>query len=57
MTLDQALNKMSPGSIIRHGKPNESSFIEIFMLDDCSLRFSDPLMEINDDALKSKEWY
>lgn len=56
MTLSQALNDILPGQVIRHGKEDEVDYVEIFVLADCSLRFSDSTMEINNKMLGSNEW-
>lgn len=56
MTLLQALNNINPGDIISCGNPDEVDFVEIFVLNDCSLRFADSTMEINNKILGSNEW-
>lgn len=57
MTLIQALNNIMPGDIITFGKQNDVDFVEIFVLSDCSLRFSDPTMEINNKNISSDQWH
>lgn len=56
MTLLEALKDINPGEVINCGKPDEIDFVEIFALQDGSLRFSDPTMEINSKNIGSKEW-
>lgn len=57
MTLLQVLNNVSPGTIITHGSSDDPlSYVEIFVLKDMSLRFSDPNMEINEELLHSEKW-
>lgn len=56
MTLSQALNDVLPGQVIRYGKEDEVDYVEIFVLADCSLRFSDSTMEINSKNISSNEW-
>lgn len=56
MTLLQALNNITPGQVIRCGKEDEVDYVEIFVLSDCSLRFSDSTMEINSKNISSNEW-
>lgn len=56
MTLLQALNNINPGDIISCGNPDEVDFVEIFVLSDCSLRFADSTMEINDKNIGSDQW-
>lgn len=56
MTLLQALNNITPGQVISCGKEDDVDFVEIFVLDDCSLRFSDSTMEINSKNISSNEW-
>lgn len=57
MTLLQALNNINPGDIISYGKPDEVDFVEIFVLSDCSLRFSESTMEINHINIASDKWH
>lgn len=56
MTLLQALNNINPGDIISCGNPDEVDFVEIFVLSDCSLRFADSTMEINNKNIGSDNW-
>lgn len=56
MTLPEALKDNNPGNIIFHGKKEDSDFIEIFVLKDGSLRFSDDLMNIDNNLLSSNKW-
>ena len=56
MTLLEALKDITPGEVIYCGKQDEVDFVEIFVLQDGSLRFSDSTMEINSKILGSKEW-
>lgn len=56
MTLLQALNNIGPGDVISFGKPDEVDFVEIFVLNDMTLRFADSTMEINDKNIGSNEW-
>lgn len=56
MTLLEALKDITPGEVISCGKEDEVDFVEIFVLQDGSLRFSDSMMEINNKILGSKEW-
>ena len=56
MTLLQALNNINPGDIISCGNPDEVDFVEIFVLNDMTLRFSDSTMEINSKNIGSNEW-
>lgn len=56
MTLLQALNNILPGQVIRYGKEDEVDYVEIFVLSDCSLRFSDSTMEINSKNIGSDDW-
>ena len=56
MTLQRALTDIMPGQVIRHGKEDEVDYVEIFVLSDCSLRFSDPTMEINSKNIGSDDW-
>lgn len=56
MTLLEALKDITPGEVISCGHPDEVDFVEIFVLQDGSLRFSESTMEINSKILGSKEW-
>ena len=56
MTLADALRDKRPGAIIYHGEKDSSDFVEIFILADCSLRFSDELMTIDSNLLSSDKW-
>lgn len=56
MTLLEALKDITPGEVISYGHPDEVEFIEIFVLQDGTLRFSDSTMEINNKILGSNEW-
>lgn len=56
MTLLQALNNINPGDVISWGNPDEVDFVEIFVLNDMSLRFSDSTMEINTKNIGSDNW-
>ena len=56
MKLLEALKDINPGEVISFGKPDEIDFVEIFSLQDGSLRFSDPTMEINSKNIGSNEW-
>ena len=56
MTLLEALKDINPGEAISCGKQDEVDFVEIFALQDGSLRFSDSTMEINSKNIGSKEW-
>lgn len=56
MKLLEALKDITPGEIISCGNSDEIDFVEIFALQDGSLRFSDPTMEINSKNISSNEW-
>lgn len=56
MTLKEALQDLTPGEVIRHGKEGECDFVEIFILQNLTLRFSDPIMEINSKNIGSDKW-
>ena len=56
MKLLEALKDITPGEVISFGKSDEIDFVEIFALQDGSLRFSDPTMEINSKNIGSSEW-
>lgn len=56
MTLLEALKDITPGEVISCGKQDDVDFVEIFVLQDGSLRFSDSMMEINHKNISSKEW-
>ena len=57
MTLLEVLKDITPGEVVSCGNQDEVDFVEIFVLQDGSLRFSDPIMEINNKVLGSKEWH
>ena len=57
MTLLEALKDITPGEVISCGKEDDIDFVEIFVLQDGSLRFSESTMEINNKVLGSKEWH
>ena len=56
MTLLESLKDITPGEVISCGKEDEVDFVEIFVLQDGTLRFSDSTMEINSKNIGSKEW-
>lgn len=56
MKLLEALKDITPGEVISCGNSDEVDFVEIFVLQDGSLRFSDPTMEINSKNISSNEW-
>ena len=56
MKLIDILKDIKPGSVIHHGKEDDTNFIEIFVLSDMSLRFSDPLMTIDNNLISSDKW-
>jgi len=56
MTLLEALKDITPGEVISYGKQDEVDFVEIFALQDGTLRFADSMMEINSKNIGSKEW-
>lgn len=56
MTLLEALKNITPGEVISCGNSDEIDFVEIFALQDGSLRFSDPTMEINNKNIGSDNW-
>ena len=56
MKLLEALKNLTPGEVVSCGKPDEVDFVEIFALQDGSLRFADSTMEINDKNIGSNEW-
>ena len=56
MTLLEALKNITPGEVISCGNSDEIDFVEIFALQDGSLRFSDSTMEINSKNISSNEW-
>ena len=56
MTLLEALKDITPGEVISCGSQDEIDFVEIFVLQDGSLRFSDSTMEINSKNIGSNEW-
>ena len=56
MTLLEALKDITPGEVISCGKEDDVNFVEIFVLQDGTLRFSDSMMEINNITISSNEW-
>lgn len=56
MTLLEALKNITPGEVISFGNQDNVDFVEIFALQDGTLRFADSTMEINDKNIGSKEW-
>lgn len=56
MRLNEILLDTKPGTVIHHGKKDDSNFVEIFILQDGSLRFSDELMMIDDKIISSDKW-
>lgn len=56
MKLLEALKNITPGEVISCGKQDEIDFVEIFVLQDGSLRFSDSTMEINSKNISSDDW-
>lgn len=56
MKLLEALKDITPGEVISFGKPDAVDFVELFVLQDGSLRFSDSTMEINSKNIGSNEW-
>lgn len=56
MKLLEALKDITPGEVISFGNPDEIDFVEIFVLQDGSLRFSDSTMEINSKNIGSDNW-
>lgn len=56
MRLSDVLTTKQPGSVIFHGKKDDADFVEIFVLADNSLRFSDDLMSIDNKLLSSDKW-
>ena len=56
MTLADTLTNKQPGSVIFHGKKDDADFVEIFVLSDGTLRFSDDLMNIDSKLLSSDKW-
>ena len=56
MKLLEALKDITPGEVISFGKPDEVDFVEIFVLNDITLRFADSTMEINSKNIGSNEW-
>lgn len=57
MKLLEALKDATPGEVISFGEPDEVDFVELFVLQDGGLRFSDCTMEINDINIASDKWY
>lgn len=57
MKLLEALKDITPGEVISYGKPDEVDFVEIFVLQDGGLRFSESTMEINNINIASDKWY
>ena len=58
MTLKEALSSARPGTVISLGNKASTNmdFIEIFVMSNMGLRFSDPTMIIDDKMLGSDEW-
>lgn len=56
MTLFEALKDITPGEVISCGNPDDCDFVEIFVLQDKTLRFSENTMEINDKNISSTDW-
>lgn len=56
MTLLEALKDITPGEVISFGNPDTVDFVEIFVLQDGTLRFADSTMEINSKSIGSTEW-
>lgn len=56
MKLLEALKNITPGEVISCGNQDEIDFVEIFVLQDGSLRFSDSTMEINSKNISSDNW-
>lgn len=56
MKLLEALKDITPGEVISCGNSDEIDFVEIFVLQDGTLRFSDSTMEINSKNISSNEW-
>ena len=56
MKLLEALKDITPGEVISFGKPDEVDFVELFVLQDGGLRFSDSTMEINSKNIVSDNW-
>lgn len=56
MKLLEALKDITPGEVISFGNQDEIDFVEIFALQDGSLRFSDSTMEINSKNIGSDNW-
>ena len=57
MKLLEALQHITPGEVITCGKPDEVDFVEIFVLQDGGLRFSESTMEINNINISSDKWH
>ena len=57
MTLLEALKDITPGEVITYGKPDEVDFVELFVLQDGGLRFSESTMEINHINIASDKWH
>lgn len=56
MKLLEALKDITPGEVISCGHSDEVDFVEIFVLQDGTLRFADSTMEINNRNIGSDEW-
>lgn len=56
MKLLEALKDITPGEVISYGHSDEVDFVEIFVLQDGTLRFADSTMEINNRNIGSDEW-
>lgn len=57
MKLLEVLKDITPGEVISFGKPDEVDFVELFVLQDGGLRFSESTMEINNKNISSDKWY
>lgn len=56
MKLADALKQIQPGAVVAHGKQDDTNYVEIFVLSDGSLRFSDSLMTIDNNLISSDKW-
>lgn len=56
MKLIDILKDIQPGMVIHNGKEDDSNYVEIFVLNDKSLRFADPLMTIDNKLISSDKW-
>lgn len=57
MKLLEVLKDITPGEVISFGKPDEVDFVELFVLQDGGLRFSESTMEINHINIASDKWH